>query len=173
MTKSADVLRREVLAALQPVRRFAYALTGTRADADDLLQATVVRILERGVPDDADTRKWAFRVCKNMWIDELRARQVRRDAAQSADLQPESDLDGERTAIGAVALAEAERAMAALPEDQRAALALVAIEGLSYAEAAEALQTPIGTIMSRISRARAALAIALPSGLAAAAAAGT
>ncbi|HBK92450.1 MAG TPA: RNA polymerase subunit sigma-70 [Parvularcula sp.] len=165
MAKDAEVLRREILDALQPVRRFAYALTGTRADADDLLQATVVRLLERGVPDDADTRKWAFRVCKNMWIDEVRARKVRRDAAASADLQPEADLDGERTAMGAVALAEAERAIAKLPEDQRAALALVAIEGLSYAEAAEALDTPIGTIMSRISRARAALANALPAGL--------
>lgn len=172
MAKDAEVLRLEILAALQPVRRFAYALTGTRADADDLLQATVVRLLERGVPDDADTRKWAFRVCKNMWIDEIRARKVRRDAAQSADLQPDADHDGERAAIGAVALAEAERAMAALPEDQRAALSLVAIEGLTYAEAAEALQTPIGTIMSRISRARAALAAALPSGFSAAAGTG-
>ncbi len=168
MAKDADVLRQEILEAMQAIRRFAYALTGTRADADDLLQATIVRLLERGAPDGADTRKWAFRVCKNMWIDEIRARKVRRDAAQSADLQPEADLDGERTAIGAVALAEAERAMAALPEDQRAALSLVAIEGLTYAEAAEALQTPIGTIMSRISRARAALAVALPAGLAAA-----
>lgn len=164
MAKDADVLRREILEAMQAIRRFAFALTGTRADADDLLQATVVRILERGAPDGADTRKWAFRVCKNLWIDELRARRVRRDAAQSADLRPEADLDGERAAVGAVALAETERAMAALPEDQRAALALVAIEGLTYAEAAEALQTPIGTIMSRISRARAALAAALPAG---------
>lgn len=165
MEKNPDVLRRELIEATQAIRRFAYALTGTRADADDLLQATVVRLLERGAPDGADTRKWAFRVCKNMWIDEIRARRVRREAAKSVDLQPEAAFDGERTAIGAVALAEAERAMAKLPEEQRAALSLVAIEGLTYAEAAEALQTPIGTIMSRISRARAALAAALPAGV--------
>jgi RNA polymerase sigma-70 factor (ECF subfamily) len=162
MAKDGDVLRQEILEAMQAIRRFAYALTGNRADADDLLQATVVRLLERGAPDGADTRKWAFRVCKNMWIDELRARKVRRDAAQSADLAPDADLDGERAAVGAVALAETEQAMATLPEEQRAALALVAVEGLTYAEAAEALQTPIGTIMSRISRARAALVAALP-----------
>lgn len=169
MAKDPESLRQEILGALQAIRRFAYALTGTRADADDLLQATVVRLLERGVPDDADTRKWAFRVCKNMWIDEMRARKVRRDAAAGADLAPEADLDGERAALNAVALAETERAIARLPEEQRAALALVAIEGLSYAEAAEALGAPIGTIMSRISRARAALAGALPAGLSSAA----
>lgn len=165
MTKNPERLRQEILGALQAIRRFAYALTGTRADADDLLQATVVRLLERGVPDDADTRKWAFRVCKNMWIDEMRARKVRRDAAAGADLAPVAGLDGERAAVSAVTLAQTERAIARLPEEQRAALALIAIEGLSYAEAAEALGAPIGTIMSRISRARAALASALPAGL--------
>jgi RNA polymerase sigma factor (sigma-70 family) len=165
MAKDPEGLRQEILGALQAIRRFAYALTGTRSDADDLLQVTVVRLLERGVPDDADTRKWAFRVCKNIWIDEVRARKVRRDAAASADLKPEAELDGERTVMATIALAETEKAIAALPEDQRAALALVAIEGLTYAEAAEALGAPIGTIMSRISRARAALASALPAGL--------
>jgi RNA polymerase sigma-70 factor (ECF subfamily) len=165
MAKEPEGLRQEMLAALPAIRRFAYALTSARADADDLAQATVVRILERGAPEDADLRKWAFRVCRNMWIDELRARKVRRDAHAGADLAPSSDLDGERAAIGALSLAETERAIARLPEDQRAALALVAIEGLSYAEAAETLGAPIGTIMSRISRARAALANALPSAL--------
>jgi len=165
MAKDPEGLRQEILGALQAIRRFAYALTGTRADADDLLQATIVRLLERGVPDGADTRKWAFRVCKNMWIDEVRARKVRRDAAASGALSPDPDLDGERAALGAVALAETERAIGKLPEEQRAALALVAIEGLTYAEAAEALAIPIGTIMSRIARARAALASTLPAGV--------
>ena len=94
-----------------------------------------------------------------------RFEKVRRDAAAGADLAPVAGLDGERAAVSAVTLAQTERAIARLPEEQRAALALIAIEGLSYAEAAEALGAPIGTIMSRISRARAALASALPAGL--------
>lgn len=165
MAQSADVLKKEIVAALPGLRRFAYALAGSRADADDLLQATVVRLLERGAPDGADLEKWAFRVCKNIWIDDRRARSVRIQAAASGKLDGEAAHDGERAAIGKLALGEAERALAALPSEQRAALALVAVEGLSYAEAAAALEVPVGTIMSRIARARAALSDALPATL--------
>ena len=74
---NADALRRELLALLPRLRRYAYALTGVRHDADDLLQATLERLLVKGVPEAVEVDKWSFRVCRNMWIDEIRARRVR------------------------------------------------------------------------------------------------
>lgn len=165
MSKPSGAFRQEIVAALPSLRRFAYSLAGVRADADDLVQATVMRLLERGAPDDADLRKWAFRVCKNIWIDDRRSRAVRLQAAASGDLDGSTSADGEQAAIGRLSLSEAERAIAALPSEQRAALTLVAVEGMTYAQAAEALDVPVGTIMSRISRARAALSDALPANL--------
>lgn len=158
MRKPGSAIRRELTAVLPDIRRFAYSLTGGRADADDLLQATVERILEKGAPADADMRKWSYRVAKNIWIDEIRSRRVRSGAINEGKIEINDRIDGERVVMGSIALAEVNRAMERLPDDQRAALALVAIEGLSYADAAEALDVPIGTVMSRISRARAALA---------------
>ena len=158
MRKSESAVRNELTAVLPDIRRFAYSLTGARADADDLLQSTVERILEKGAPEDADMRKWSYRVAKNIWIDEIRSRRVRTRAVSEGKVEQEDRLDGERVLLGAISLAEVNRAMELLPDDQRAALSLVAVEGLSYADAAETLDVPIGTVMSRISRARAALA---------------
>ncbi len=157
----ADAVRQGIVELLPRLRRYAYALTGARADADDLLQATVERLLEKGVPDDANLDKWAFRVCKNIRIDEFRARKVRSTAAASGKVSSEEVVDGERVMMDKMAFAEVNEAMSKLPDEQRAALSLVALEGFSYAEAAEVLGAPIGTIMSRISRARKVLAEAL------------
>ena len=150
--------QREVLMAeLGSLRRFCLSLSGTPADADDLLQATVERILEKGMPEDADAAKWAYRVCRNAWIDELRSREVRQryplQMAWDTDEAPsaEDDADVER-ALEAVPVA-----LNALPPEQRMALSLVAVEGKSYAEAADILEVPVGTIMGRIARARATL----------------
>lgn len=147
-----------LLEVLPRVRRFACSLTGNRDDGDDLLQSTVERVLDRGVPDGVDLTPWMFRVCRNLWIDEIRSRTVRRDAASRPELSAGSVVSGEDVALGEVTLREVDEAMLELPEEQRAVLALVAIEGLSYREAAEVLDTPIGTVMSRLARARAALA---------------
>lgn len=155
---NADALRQEIVELLPRLRRYAYALTGARADADDLLQTTVERLLVKGVPDDAQLDKWAFRVCRNIWIDEIRARNVRVTAAASGKISGEERVDGEQAVMDKMAFAEVNEAMSALPDEQRAALSLVALEGFTYAEAADALGAPIGTIMSRIARARKALA---------------
>ena len=157
MPMNADALRQEMVAILPQLRRFAYSLTGARHDADDLLQATVERLLERGAPEDADLRKWSFRICKNIWIDEIRARKVRTTAASSGKVGGDGKVDGERIVMDRITFAQVNSAMDALPDDQRVALSLVALEGMSYAEAAEAMNAPIGTIMSRISRARRAI----------------
>jgi RNA polymerase sigma-70 factor (ECF subfamily) len=150
-----------ILEALPRIRRFACSLTGHREDADDLLQATVERVLDRGVPEGADVSRWMFRVCRNLWIDEVRSRAVRRDAASRPELAGGATVRGEAIAEGEVALREVVAAMETLPPDQRAVIALVAVEGLTYREAAEALDVPIGTVMSRLARARAALAARL------------
>lgn len=146
------------MAALPRLRRFAWSLTGNRHDADDLMQATVERALERSIPEDADVTRWMFKVCRNLWIDEVRSRDVRQRAAQAPELTEQPTVSGETTAIGELTLREVNAAMDALPEDQRAVVVLVTVEGLTYREAAEVLEMPIGTVMSRLSRARATLA---------------
>ena len=151
--------REELLAALPRLRRFARSLTGNRQDGDDLMQNTVERALQRGWPaEGVEPLAWLFKVCKNLWIDELRARAVRVKAAHTRELDEEPAISGEDVAIAELGLREVERALDALPAEQRAVLALVAVEGLSYREAAAVLDTPIGTVMSRLARARVALA---------------
>lgn len=158
---NADALRRDLAALVPRLRRYAHALTGARHDADDLLQGTLERLLARGVPQEVELDKWAFRVCRNLWIDEVRARKVRSALPFEESAAMEQTFDGENVLMSRLALGEVGAAMDGLPEDQRAALSLVVLEGLSYAQAAAVLETPVGTIMSRIARARAALAKAL------------
>ena len=88
-------MKEEITELLPRLRRFAYSLTGSLSDADDLLQNTVERLLTRDMPDDADLTKWAFRVCRNVWIDECRARKVRRDAAEHPELTDGQVINGE------------------------------------------------------------------------------
>jgi len=156
-----EALRRALLDLLPRLRRYAYALTGSSHDADDLLQSTIERVLSKGVAESVEVDKWTFRVCRNIWIDEIRMRKVRAAVPLEDSGALEQSFDGERAVIGKLALMEVRDAMSELPDEQRAALSLVVLEGLSYAQAAEVLETPIGTIMSRIARARAALSGAL------------
>ena len=122
------------------------------------MQSTVERVLEKGLPADVVLLRWMFKVCRNLWIDDRRAHQVRQRAHREPELSEEPIVSGEAVALGELRLREVERALAQLPDEQRAVLALVAVEGLSYRETAEVLETPIGTVMSRLARARAALA---------------
>jgi RNA polymerase sigma-70 factor (ECF subfamily) len=139
------------------IRRFAYSLTGSPHDADDLLQNTIERVLSRDVPEDVDLTKWVFRVCRNFWIDEYRARKVRQIAAESPELTEEQYVDGDKIIYNQITLNEVNTAMDKLPEDQRSILALIAVQGMSYKEVSETLSIPIGTVMSRLARARIAL----------------
>jgi len=153
MPALSETQRQDLMAELRGLRRFCYSLTGNAADADDLLQATIERILQKGMPEDAHTAKWTYRVCRNVWIDELRAREVRQRSQFVPDeeevaLSTETVADNEREVTAVAA------ALAALPDEQRLALVLVTIDGKTYAEAAEILDVPVGTIMSRIARAR-------------------
>jgi len=158
-----DSFQTQMLTLLPRLRRMARVLAWEPADADDLTQLTVERALLRRDQWRPGTRldSWMFRIMRNAWIDEARARQRRgrvlappEAGALAADPSaPSLDARLEATAV--------ERALDALPEDQRIAVALVLIEGLSYQEAADSLEVPIGTLTSRLARGRATLQTAL------------
>lgn len=154
-------MHQELTDLLPALRRFAYSLTGQMADADDLLQSTVEKLLSKPVPDDIPLAKWAFRVCRNQWIDDYRAHKVRQNAAQSPELSEGQIVDGEHAVEQQITLDRVNRAMDTLPDDQRSILSLVCLQGMAYKDVAEVLCIPIGTVMSRLARARAALAATL------------
>jgi RNA polymerase sigma-70 factor, ECF subfamily len=144
-----------MLAGLVPrLRRFALALTGSRADADDLVQMACERALRRGAQlrDQARLDAWLYGIMRNLWIDEIRARRVRRHD----DMDAAGNIAGADAAAaeGHVMLATVRRCLQALSAEHRAILVLVCVDGLSYREAADVLAIPIGTVMSRLSRAR-------------------
>lgn len=149
-------MKKELTVLMPMLRRFAYSLTGSPHDADDLLQNTIERLLSKGVPEEVELAKWAFRVCRNIWIDEYRARKIRNNAAQLPELE-EPTVDGENVIYNEITLGEVNNAMDKLPDDQRSIIALVAVQGMSYKEVAETLSIPMGTVMSRLARARIAL----------------
>ncbi|NQY14874.1 MAG: RNA polymerase sigma factor, partial [Henriciella sp.] len=134
--------------------RIACALVGNRNDGDDLVQSTLEKLMTKGVPNNVNLRAWAFRVCRNLRIDSIRSTEVRSRLDPEYVGQSPLHEDGERAMMNKLLLDDVSRAMEDLPVDQRAALALVALEGYSYAEAAETLDVSIGTIMSRVHRAR-------------------
>lgn len=153
MTKA---LQQTILAELPNLRRFAYSLTGIKEDADDLVQTVIEKLLQKDMPADANPQHWFYRICKNVWIDEIRYRDVRRRAleAHAPELSLATTTNGELQLMNKLDVERVKTALTALPENQRLALSLVCIEGLTYTEAAEVLDTPVGTIMSRLSRAR-------------------
>ena len=151
-------MKEELTTLIPAIRRFAYSLTGSADDADDLLQNTLIRVLERDVPEDVALLKWCFRVCRNLWIDEYRAQRVRQRAANDPELTRGQTVDGDTVIENNLRLREVNEAMNTLPDQQRAIICLVALEGMSYREVADTLDIPQGTVMSRLARARTALA---------------
>jgi RNA polymerase sigma factor (sigma-70 family) len=161
MMRDRTALNRELVALAPRLRRYAYALCRSVADADDLLQASLERLLSRPLPEDVMLEKWAIRVCRNIWFDDLRARRVRREAAGELQRSSGEAISAEQAAMANIDLKRANAAIDALPEEQREVLALVAIGGMAYRDAADVLAIPVGTVMSRLARARAALAAQL------------
>jgi RNA polymerase sigma-70 factor (ECF subfamily) len=148
---------------LPRLRRFAYAQTGSREAADELVQAACERALDRLDQFTPGTRldSWMFRIMQTIWLDRMRyAGRRPQVSAEVMDALPfDARIHEQAVARADLAIVRAE--VAKLPEDQRVVLALVAIDGQSYQEAAETLGVPIGTIMSRLSRARRKLVEAL------------
>jgi RNA polymerase sigma-70 factor (ECF subfamily) len=148
----------QLIAVLPRLRRFARGLTGSAAEADDLVQSACERALARMHQFQEGTRfdSWMFRIVQTIWIDHLRARDVRKEGTEVEAERLGSD-ESVRRADARLALAEVRRAVSRLPVEQRTALLLVTVEGLSYKEAAAVAKVPVGTIMSRLARARVAL----------------
>jgi RNA polymerase sigma-70 factor (ECF subfamily) len=167
MDRSAEDIRGQIVLLLPKLRRFAAALTGSIADGDDLVQDTIERALKNLHQWEPGTRldSWMYRIAKNRFIDTRRSRK----RSGVLDIEPPDDApavvrDGARAADANLMLEDAFAMLQTLPAEQREALALVAVEGFSYREAADILQIPIGTITSRIARARQALAPFAPEG---------
>lgn len=163
MNRSIDQVSDQIVALLPQLRRFARAIARRPHDADDLVQIAVERALRSFEQWRPDTRleSWMYGIMKNAWIDEVRAR-VRRDRVHAPAEAGENIGDTSQEAQ--VTSMSVEAAMASLPEEQRLAVTLVLIAGLSYREAAQIAEVPIGTLTSRLARGREALAKLLANG---------
>lgn len=155
----------QLIAVLPRLRRFAAGLTRSASEADDLVQSACERALAREHQFQEGTRfdSWMFRIVQTIWIDQLRARSIRKEDEDIAEERLGSD-EPVRRVEARLALAEVRRAVSLLPPDQRSTLMLVTVEGLSYKQAADVAGVPIGTIMSRLARARTALQQLLDTG---------
>ena len=160
MDASTESIRNQVAALLPRLRRFALSLTGNRADADDLVQDTVERALRNLHQWQQGTRldSWMFRIAQNLWIDTARARRVRAVVSQDPEAAAKVATDGARDAEARLMFADTMKALAELPEDQRVVVSLILVDGMSYREAADVLNVPMGTVTSRLARARTTLA---------------
>jgi RNA polymerase sigma-70 factor (ECF subfamily) len=163
MTESADPVREGLIELLPRLRRFARSLTGNVHDADDLVQIAIERALMRSAQWQAGTRldSWMFGIVRNAFIDEARSRRRRAQVFAPAEAGEHVGMPGSGNDADILAV---EAALAGLPEEQRSAVSLVLIEGLSYKEAAEAMNVPIGTLTSRLARGREALQAILSDG---------
>jgi RNA polymerase sigma-70 factor, ECF subfamily len=159
----SEASRREVRVGLEPslarLWRYALVLSRTRDVADDLVQATCLRAIERADQFVPGTRvdRWLFAILRSIWLNEIRSRRIR-EGGGFVDAADVLTTDGAREIEMNITAAAVLRVIDRLPEAQRETVLLVYGEGYSYAEAAAVLSVPIGTIMSRLSAGRAALA---------------
>jgi len=146
----------DLVALLPRLRRFARALSRSDDEADDLVQSACERALanRHGFVPGTRLDSWMYRIVQNLWIDRCRSRTARGEHVDIDEAYDLAGADGRSVTMSRLTLAEVRQRVRDLPEEQRLVLALVTLEGLSYREAAERLAVPIGTIMSRLSRAR-------------------
>jgi RNA polymerase sigma-70 factor (ECF subfamily) len=156
---NAAALGQDIIEHLPRLRRFCRALTGTVHDADDLAQAAVEKAMRNvdKFAEGTNLDRWLITIAHNHWRDSRRSLANRTPHSNVDDLFDMPGEDGTRTQEQRDSDSRVRAAVAALPADQRQLVALVRVEGLAYREAAELLNIPIGTVMSRVARARAAL----------------
>ena len=146
----------ELVALLPRLRRFAMVLCHSASLADDLVQSACERALAHADSWTPGTRfdAWVFRILRNNWIDYLRRS---RNESMNEDVTAQTEIvgdAGEEPILSKLLLAEVQQIISAMPADQREVLLLVCVEDLAYREAAEVLGIPVGTVMSRLARAR-------------------
>ena len=141
----------DLIAMLPRMRRFALSLTGRMDRADDLVQDACERAISRAHQFQPGTRfeSWLFSIMHSIWHNTLRS-EKRRAAAGADTLETHADALAHKRPEDRVALSDMERLMMALPAEQREVVMLVSVEGMSYKDAAKALDWPIGTVMSRL-----------------------
>ncbi|WP_332774902.1 RNA polymerase sigma factor [Polaromonas sp.] len=146
--------RSELIAQIPGLRRYARALTGDAWTADDLVQDTLERACKkwRFWVAGSDLRAWLFTLMHNLFVNQLR-RSSRQAGMVALDID---DLSNELAApdAGQEQAMDLQRCLMRLPQDQRAVLLLVSLEDMSYEETARIVGAPVGTVMSRLSRAR-------------------
>lgn len=148
-----------ILAELPRLRRYARALLGDRAAADDLVQDTLERAWSRRSQwrPGSELRTWLFAIMHNLRIDQLR-----RPSLEVASFGDEDiEVPTRATQTDQIELADLVTAVSQLPEEQRAVLLLVALEGMAYRDVATTLDIPLGTVMSRLARGRERLRLIL------------
>lgn len=146
----------QIVALLPRMRRFACSLTGSRDEGDDVVQSACERALSRLDQWQPGTRldSWMFRIIQTTWIDRVRSRRLRGEDQATDIVESMVGEDGRRMTEARLTLQRVRRAIDQLPENQRSVLVLVSVDGLSYREAAKILDVPVGTVMSRLARAR-------------------
>jgi RNA polymerase sigma-70 factor (ECF subfamily) len=154
-----EALQREMLAFLPRLRRFTYGLTGSAHDGDDLLQATCERAIRHIDKWQPGTRldSWMYRIARNLHLNDIRAKGVRSNHLSTIDPDDSVVVDGAGAMEWHMTFQAVRGFVDRLPEEQRTILLLITVEGLSYREVAELLELPLGTVTSRLARARMAL----------------
>ena len=156
MIQPSQSLRDDFVGSIPRLRAFAMSLCHNRAEADDLVQETMIKAWNHldSFEEGTNLKAWLFRILRNNFYNDLRKQKQRNDYARAADsshftVPPSQDKKLE--------FADLMDALQELPADQREALILVTVENMSYEEAAAICDCPIGTIKSRVNRARARL----------------
>lgn len=139
--------------------RYGLVLSSRGDVAEDLVQATCLRALERSHQFLAGSRldRWLFSILRSIWLNEVRSRRIRQGEGV-VDAETALTFDGDKEIETNILTRQVLREVQLLPQTQRETLFLVYVEGLTYREAAQILDVPIGTIMSRLSAARQELA---------------
>jgi len=158
-------LSEQLVELIPRMRRFAAGLSGNADRGDELVQAACEKLLRNKDRLRADTRldSWLYQVIRNLHVDGIRAQSVRDRSAQEMRQTAELHVVTSTSMESHMMLHELEAAMEELSEEHRAVVMLICVEGLSYKEAANVLQVPIGTVTSRLIRARKALIAKLDS----------
>jgi len=142
----------QLIACIPRLRRYARALVGDRTKADDLVQDTMERGWSRLSTwrPSGDMRAWLFGIMHNLYVD-----QVRKPSLATVELDEDTPMPYQMTAqTGRMEMRDLEKALQVLPAEQREILLLVALEEMTYEEISATLGIPLGTVMSRLSRAR-------------------
>jgi len=142
----------QIIEHIPRLRRYARALLGDRYAADDLVQDTLERAWNKFHlwRPGSDLRAWLFAIMHNVFVNQVRSKRSEIEKA----MEELPDVPVRATQSDSLEIADVERSLRALPDEQREVLLLVAVEEMTYDEVSRALAIPIGTVMSRLSRAR-------------------